>query len=132
MSKVLKSMFLVHAVVAAVIGALLLLIPGQFLAWINWRPIEPIANRLFGAALLGLSWSSFRGWRASEWAQVVVLVEMEAIFCILASVAVARHLLAGQYPAIVWVVFVGFLVFAITWTALFVVGRRQGRASATP
>lgn len=132
MSKALKYMFLVHAVVAAVVGALLLLIPGRFLGWINWEPIEPIANRLFGAALLGLSWSSFRGWRASEWAQVAVLVEMEAVFCTLASVAVARHLLVDWFPAAVWVVFAGFLVFAIAWIAFFVLGRRQGRASATP
>jgi hypothetical protein len=132
MSKALKYLFLVHAVVAALIGALLLLIPGQFLGWINWRPIEPIANRLFGAALLALSWGSFRGWRASEWAQVAVLVEMEAIFCILACVGVARHLLVAPYPVVVWVVFAVFLVLGIAWIALLAVERRQGRVSATP
>jgi hypothetical protein len=132
MSKALKYLFLVHAVVAALLGALLLLIPGQFLRWINWTPIEPIASRLFGAALLGLSWSSFRGWRASEWAQVAVLVEMEAVFCILACVGVARHLLIGPYPGVVWVAFAVFLVFAIAWIAFLAVERRQGRVPTTP
>ena len=132
MSKALKYLFLVHAVVAALIGALLLIIPGKFLGWINWTPIEPIANRLFGAALLGLCWSSFRGWRASEWAQVAILVEMEAVFCSLAFVGVARHVLVGPYPAVVWFVGAVFLVFAVAWIAFLALGRRRERIPATP
>ena len=127
MSKALKYTFLIHALATAAVGALLFLIPGRFLSWVGWGPVEPVINRLFGAALLGLSWSSFRGWRASEWAQVAFLVEMEALFCILACVAVARHLFLARYPLIVWVVFAIFLAFGIAWIALLVVQRRQRR-----
>jgi hypothetical protein len=132
MSKALKYLFLVHALVAALIGVLLLVIPGRFLGWINWTPIEPIANRLFGAALLGLSWSSFRGWQASEWAQVAVLVEMEAVFCTLACVGVGRHLLVAPYPAVVWVTFAVLLVFAVAWIAFLTAKRREGRTPTAP
>ena len=130
MSKALKYTFLIHAVVTAVIGVLLFLIPGRFLSWVGWGPIEPVINRLFGAAILGLSWGSFRGWRASTWAQVAFLVEMEALFCILACVAVVRHLLLARYPLIVWLVLAVFLVFGIAWIVLWVQQRQRGEPAA--
>jgi len=132
MSKAVKYTFLLHALATAVVGALLFLIPGRFLSWVGWGPVEPVINRLFGAALLGLAWSSFRGWRASEWAQVAFLVEMEAIFCILACVAVARHLLLARYPLIVWLVLAVFLGFGIAWIALLATQRGRGRGPAVP
>ena len=73
MSKALKTTFLVHAIFAALGGGILLLIPGRFLLWLGWAPIDPIMSRLFGAALLALAWSSFQGWRAREWAQVFLI-----------------------------------------------------------
>jgi hypothetical protein len=75
----------VHAVVSAVFGGLLLAGPGRFLGWFGWAPIDPIISRLLGAALLALAWGSYRGWRAVERAQVAILIELEAVFCVLAS-----------------------------------------------
>jgi hypothetical protein len=115
MSKALKTTFLVHAVVAAVAGILLFLIPGRFLLFLGWAPIDPIASRLLGAATLALGWSSFRGWQASEWAEVVVLVEMEAVFTVLACIGLLRHLLFASYPLVPWLVFVIYLIFAVAW-----------------
>jgi len=117
MSKALKFTFLIHAVVALILGALLLIIPGRFLGWVGWTPVEPIINRVLGAALLALAWSSFRGWLASERAQVAILVEMEAAFTVLGCIGVLRHLLFGGYPAMVWIVFAILALFAIAWIA---------------
>ena len=123
MSKALKTTFLVHAVVAALAGALLLLIPGRFLQALGWAPIDPILSRLLGAAFLALAWSSFRGWRASEWAQVAILVELEAVFTVLGCVGLLRHLLFSRYPLMVWLVFALFLAFAIAWLVFLLRGR---------
>jgi hypothetical protein len=123
MSKALKTTFLVHAIVAAVGGAMLLIIPGRFLQTIGWAPIDPIGSRLLGAAFLALSWSSFRGWRGSEWAEVAILVEMEAVFTVLACVGLLRHLLFGRWPFIAWAVFAIFLAFAVAWI-LFLLRRK--------
>lgn len=117
MSKALKFTFLIHAVVALILGALLLIIPGRFLGWVGWAPVEPIINRVLGAALLALAWSSFRGWLATERAQVAILVEMEAAFTVLGCIGVLRHLLFGGYPAMVWIVFAILALFAIAWIA---------------
>jgi hypothetical protein len=115
MSKALRITFLIHAIVAVVLGALMLLIPGRFLQAAGWAPIDPIISRLLGAALLALAWGSFRGWRASEWAEVAILVEVEAAFTVLACVGFLRHLLFANYPIIVWLDFALFLVFAVAW-----------------
>ena len=124
MSKALKTTFLVHAVFAALGGAILLLIPGRFLLWLGWAPIDPIMSRLFGAALLALAWSSFQGWRAREWAQVAPLVQLEAVFTGLACVGLLRHLLFGRWPLMVWLLFAVFLAFAIAWS-VFLVQHRE-------
>jgi len=117
MSKALKFTFLIHAVVALILGALLLIIPGRFLGWIGWAPVEPIINRVLGAALLALAWSSFRGWLATERAQVAILIEMEVAFTVLGCIGVLRHLLFAPYPLMVWIVFAILALFAIAWIA---------------
>jgi hypothetical protein len=125
MSKELKYAFLVHAVMTVVFGALLLIIPGRFLEAIGWAPIDPIASRILGAAMLALAWSSFRGWQARERARVALLVELEAAFCILACVGMGRHLFRRvSYPAWPWIFFGLFAAWAIVWVVLWVRERK--------
>jgi Co/Zn/Cd efflux system component len=124
MSKSLRVIFMVHAIVSAVLGALFLIIPGRFLGLFGWAPIDPIISRLLGAAFLALAWGSYRGWRASEKAQVAILVELEAVFCVLASAGLLRHLLVAAWPWYVWLLFAGFAVFAIAWIYALVTMRR--------
>ncbi len=116
MSKSLKYTFLIHVVVSLIFGAALLLAPGRFLGLFGWAPIDPLISRLLGAALLALAWSSYRGWGASSYEQVSVLVEMEVIFTVFGSVGLLRHLIKAWYPWYVWLVFAVLLVFAIAWT----------------
>jgi hypothetical protein len=125
MSKALRTTFVVHATVAVVFGALMLFIPGRFLKALGWVPIDPIISRLLGAALLALAWSSFRGWRASEWAEVAILVELEAAFTVLACVGLLRHLLFARYPLVVWLDLAVFALFAIAWGFFLVRGRAK-------
>ena len=115
MSKSLQSMFLVYAVVVALLGVLLLVIPGRFLGLFGWAPFDPILSRVFGAALLGLGWSSYRGWQAKERASVTVLLEMEAIFAILGAIGVLVTLFGGIYLWYVWLLFIILALLALTW-----------------
>lgn len=117
MTKLLKTTFILHAIVAVLFGAPLLVMPGVFLQTLGWAPIDPILSRVLGAALLALAWSSLRGWRAKEWAQVALLVEMEIVYTILGCIGLLRHLLFARYPAIVWLQFVLLAIFAAAWIA---------------
>jgi hypothetical protein len=93
----------------------LLIAPGRFLEIFGWAPIDPIVSRLLGAAMLGLGWSSYRGWRAAGWDQVAFVVEAEAVFTVLASLGFIRHLLGGSWPWYVWMEFAIFAIFAVAW-----------------
>ena len=115
MSKLLKYTFLIHALVALVLGAALLLAPGRTLDIFRWAPQDALITRLFGAALLAFAWSSFRGWQSDSFEQVATLVEMETIFTVFGCVGLLRHLLKANYPPIVYAVFALLLIFAVLW-----------------
>jgi hypothetical protein len=117
MSQSTRYTFLVHAVVAAILGIPLLIIPGRWLPVFGWTAdvIDPLLSRVLGAAVIALGWSSYRGWRAIDWDQVSFVVELEAIFTVLAAVGLLRHLIGFSYPAGVWFIFAIFVIFAIAW-----------------
>lgn len=115
MSKGLTITFLIHAIVSLIGGLVLLIIPGRFLLLLGWAPIDPILSRMFGAALLALAWSSYRGWRATQRVQVAILIELEAVFCVLVSVGILRHLLIANWPLMVWLLFALYAAWAIVW-----------------
>jgi hypothetical protein len=115
MSRLLKGTFLVHAIVAVVLGAALLAAPGRVAALVNWAPVDPLISRMYGAALLALAWGSFRGWLATQWSQVAILVEVEVFFTVLACVGLLRHLLKANYPWPVWTALGLLAFFAILW-----------------
>lgn len=116
MSKSLRYTFVVHAIVAFALGVGLLLAPGRWLGLFGWAPVDPIISRILGAALLGLAWSSWRGWRASERQQVAFLVELEAVFCVLACVGMLRQTCCGYYyPWYVWTLLAILAAFAVAW-----------------
>jgi hypothetical protein len=124
MSKALKIVFLVHAVLSAVAGAILLIVPGRFLELLQWAPIDPLLTRVLGAALLALAWTSFYGWREADRKQLGIIVQMEAICTVLACVGLLRHLAVGHWPWQPWLVFAVFAVFALAWI-LFLIPRRS-------
>ncbi|OGO05441.1 MAG: hypothetical protein A2Y73_04435 [Chloroflexi bacterium RBG_13_56_8] len=129
MSKALKYTFLIHALVAAILGAALLITPGRFLwaiGWpallqpLGWENTDPYLARLLGAALLALAWSSYRGWRATDRAQVSTLIETEAVFTVLGCGGLLRHLatllfVEGWVPAVGWGTMAILAVFAVAW-----------------
>ncbi len=117
MSKMLKTTFLSHAVVAGIPGLLLLIIPGRFLQALEWAPIDPVLSRVLGAAFLALAWSSFQGWRRANQAEVRTLVELELAFTTLACVGLLRHLLFARWPFVVWLLFAVFALYALVWAA---------------
>ena len=131
MSRSTRLTFGVHWIVALLVGLPLLIAPGRFLDIINWlqEGNEPgaagaLVSRLLGAAFIALAWGSFRSWRASKWDEVGFIVELEAVFTVLAAVGLLRHLLFDVYPWTVWATFAVFSLFAVAWIAILVRERR--------
>ncbi|NLS76909.1 MAG: hypothetical protein GXY76_06580 [Chloroflexi bacterium] len=124
-----RKVFLVHWIMAGILGLVLWVIPGRFLQALGWAPIDPILSRLLGAALLALGWASFLGWRAKAGACTGALIQMELVYTVLGAVAVLRHLLVAHWPWMVWLLFVVLAGWAVAWAWCALWGmRRQGDA----
>jgi hypothetical protein len=129
----LRTTFLVHWIISALLGAGLLLIPGRVLAVIGWVPkevslpggsaipgtifVDPMLARLLGAALLAFAWSSFQAWRAQDSSSVKLVVQTEAVYCVLGVIAAAAGvvLLDRTVPVVGYLVIVILALFAVAW-----------------
>jgi hypothetical protein len=121
MSKLLKGLFLLAAVLGFLIGAPLLLAPGRTLGLFAWDPVDPLLTRLLGAALLALAWGSLRAYLSAERERMQALAEVNAVFSTLGALGFLRHLLTGSYyPPIVWILFAGLALFAVAWIFVLV------------
>jgi hypothetical protein len=133
-SNSLRVTFLVHMIVALVLGAALWLIPGRTITSLGWVPgqvqlpqselsvpgqtfVDPVITRVLGAALLALGYASFLGWRANRREQVSLLVQMEFVYCVLGTVAilVGLYTLGRPIPVIGWVLAAILVAFAVVW-----------------
>jgi hypothetical protein len=116
MSKLLKGLFLLAAVLGFLTGAPLLLAPGRALGLLAWDVVDPLITRLLGAALLALAWGSLRAYLSAERERMQALAEVNAVFTILGALGFLRHLLTGSYyPPVIWVIFAALALFALAW-----------------
>jgi len=122
----LKVLFLIHAVVSAVSGVVLYLVPGTWAAAAGWSPFDPATTRIYGAALLAFAVSSWLAYRAARWADVRIVVLMEIAFTVLGAAGELYNVLVDGAPALAWGPAAIFVSFAIAWVFYY---RREVRAA---
>lgn len=130
----LRWTFLIHLIVAGVLGVALFAVPGRTLSLLGWVEemvrlpeselmvpggtfVDPLITRLMGAAMLALAFSSYLGWRAKTWGQVSYLVQMETVYCVLGTLAFVITLLMTErnIPLAFWALLVVMVAFAVVW-----------------
>ena len=120
MSQGLAILFRLHALVSLLFGLPLLLFPGHLLAALGWAPIDPILSRVAGAAIIALGWSSVRA-RLTDSPQItLVLIEMDAVFSVIGTLGVLRHLLVSYYLPAVDFLFGVLLAFSAAWIVFWI------------
>lgn len=119
MSNELQSLLKLNFVTTLILGIPLLFFPGTFLNAIDWAPVDPLLSRALGAALLSMSWITFRGIRTENKQAVRLLIEMQTLFCFLSGIGILRQLLLVNYPSMVWGVFGTLVGFAIFWLVMY-------------
>ena len=79
--------------------------------------VDAYIVRGLGAALLALAYASFRGWRASRWDEVALVVELEIVFVFLGLIGMiaSMFLSTKPMPAFGWVEIVVLAGFAVAW-----------------
>ena len=112
-SSSLKMTFLAFAVIMVIVGLALLVMPGRVLVLVRWvEPVvqlpgseETISGTVFvdpyithglGAALLTMAFSSYIGWKATQWNEAAFAVKLSAVFCILTLLGLIASIDFGQ------------------------------------
>jgi hypothetical protein len=115
----LKKIFLIHFIVGAIFGLVLLFTP-DMLGTMSGQPIlEPIAYRMVGAAVLAFSASSWLAYREHLWDKVRIVVQMEILWCILFVLVSLYGLFSGQLPVMDWVNIIIIGAFGIFFTVFY-------------
>jgi len=118
----LKITFLVHFIVAAIFGLVLLLIPDTY-ASLTAFPIQHPAvtglTRLLGAAFLGFAASSWFAYKETLWERVKIVVQMEIIWAILGALAILWGLFFAGFPVGYWMNVAILLAFAIVFIIFY-------------
>ncbi len=106
---------ILHAVVAFILGAPLLLAPGRSLGLLGWAPVDPLPQASCSAPPCWGSPGAPGAASGRPSGQVAFLVEMEAAFCVLACVGMLRQVWGRNYPYYVWTLLAILALFAVAW-----------------
>jgi hypothetical protein len=117
--------FAIHAIVATVIGVLLLVIPETFGSWFGYTSCPDVVPplRAFGAVLLGLgAVTSIYGVTARAWERVDLIVRAEITTTALMTIVFIVSAILGSGPMLGNIVFavvsaILLALFVATWVA---------------
>jgi hypothetical protein len=98
----LKTTFLIHIVVGTIFGLIYLLIPDVWGNLVGWPVQDQTANRLLGAAILGYTASSWWAYRETLWERVKIVVQMEIVWMVLATLVLLLGMFTLGLPTIGW------------------------------
>jgi hypothetical protein len=109
----LRRWFVVHFAVDWVVGLPLFLAPAPLLQIVGWHPIDPIATRLFAAALLGIGAQSLIG-RDGTPAEFRAMLNLKLVWAAAASVGLGIGIAFGG-PPLAWLGLAVFVAFFALW-----------------
>lgn len=109
----LRTWFIIHFAADMLFGIPLLFFPEWTMGLLGWSPIDPIASRVVGAALMGIGIESWLGRDAS--AEVYrAMLNLKVIWSSSAILGIGLGLWNGGAPA-GWVFLAVFFVFWLVW-----------------
>lgn len=115
----LKTTFLVHLIVGGIFGLIYLLIPDVWGDFVGWPIQDPTVYRLLGAAILGYAASSWWAYQAGVWEKVKIVVQMEIVWTLLATLVMLWGLFFAGAPLFGWVTVVIMGGFAIAYIVFY-------------
>ena len=107
----LKTLFLVHGILAGIFGLVYLAIPKVWGDLVNLPMKQPELYRLIGAALWAFASGSWLAYKQTGWENVKIVVQMEIIWTILGALVLLWGLMFAGFPRADWmnvIIFGGF------------------------
>jgi hypothetical protein len=127
----LRTTFWVHLIVGAIFGLGYLLIPDTLLGIFGMQAADEVPFRMIGAAVCGFAASSFWATRETEWGRVKIVVQMEIVWTVLATLVYLFAILAAGYSASAWVGAIIMALFAVAF-GYFYMQESAVRMAAAP
>lgn len=109
----LRSWFVIHFVVDMLTGVPMLLFPEAVLPLLGWEPVDPIASRVVGAALMGIGIESWLG-RNSSRVVFQAMLNLKVIWSSSAILGIGLGLWKGG-PHAGWLFLGVFVIFWVVW-----------------
>lgn len=126
MIKTAKVTLLIYAIFTLIFGLPLLVMPGRFLGFFGWLPVEPLIARMFGAALLSMSWTALRGYLTWGPNRILAIMNGYIVFTGLSAIGILRHLLTlTYYPFMVWFVFILLALWSAALVVIYLLLRKE-------
>lgn len=111
----LKTIFMLYAIFAFILGFLYLLMPVAWGNLVDWIPAQPFDHRIIGAAFLAFGLGAWLAARKTSWDQVSVVVQMNLVWTVLATALMVWGMVAGGLPTLGWVYVVAVGGFALAF-----------------
>ncbi len=112
----LRFWFVVHFAVDWIVGIPLFVAPQPLLSAFGWHPVDPIATRLFAAALLGIGGQSWLGRNGGK-PEFRGMLNLKIIWAATAALGLLAGVVSGG-PPLAWLglgVFAAFLGLWLYW-----------------
>jgi hypothetical protein len=132
MSTGLRTTFWVHAIVALVVGIVMLFIPNWVAGIFRYTDVNPLLIQGQGVLILTLGVASLLAALAQRYEQVRIVVEMEIFYTAVAIVAALYVLLFAAAPVTYWGLIVVWAIFLVAFAYFALQERAHPHAAATP
>jgi uncharacterized protein YjeT (DUF2065 family) len=111
----LKTLFLVHFIVALVFGLLFFVFPSVWGSLAGSPVTSHELYRMIGAAMLAFGASSWLAYRAKGWESVRILVVTEIVWTALGALVTLYYLIRWAFPPLYWLTAVVLAAFAMAF-----------------
>ena len=115
----LKNLFLIHFIVALVLGLGYLLVPQTTLGFVGIQTQEVDVYRLLGAAMLGLAYGSWLAYRETAYERVRIVLGIEVVWTVLGTLVMLYALLFAGFPAGAWLNAIILAAFAVAFSIYY-------------
>lgn len=112
-----RKAFITHSIMDWFLGAVLLVVPSAALSIAGWPPIDPLAARLIGAALIGFgtaTWIVRNGTLRDMRATAITALAWNMPAFVVLDIAAFHGLRAAILPALILAVFCFLWIHVIT------------------
>ena len=99
---ILKYTFLLHMIIAFVLGAWYFIAPETWVTLTDWPFYDPSVDRVMAAFMIGLGVTSLLGFRADSYEKVEIVVIGEIFATLFAAIGMFWFMLTEVAPVIGW------------------------------